>query len=138
MRWFVLLLFLFSPVSNASDASRTESDIDRQWLEHGAELEKEGITKPIYRKFYYWMTGQYILGFCAPHMDEREVLNWKSVYRDTLFEKGNFGRTLLLGAAKSYDDGVSARLKNPATSEHCVVVLESWMSDVLNIAEIKD
>lgn len=116
---------------------KDEAQIDAFWGEQRTALSAAGIDRTMYRQYHYWATGQYILGACAPHLQEADILFWKSWWNDTPLQKSDIGRALLLSAASTFDAGARDRLKEPIPRNQCVATTLEWVKEMERVTDGK-
>lgn len=117
---------------NASAAkSPVESDgFEEIWTEYGELLTADGITKDIARLASVWTEGQYHLGYCTAHIDER-IVNFyrRGWWRNTSLERSQFGRVILNIGDNSWFTGTQDARREHPSAELCQRTVQSWLSD---------
>lgn len=132
MRAIILAIGLIS-MPAAAQTAKDEAEIVSDWRQMGDTFSAAGITRPMYRQFHYWLTGQNILGQCSPYIPESDSLSWRTWWKNTPLEQTDVGRHLLLIGANSYNDGVAERLKAPTPRDVCVGVTKKWAAEMKRI-----
>lgn len=131
MRVFILAAVLFlAPATAYAQNSATEASVRKFWSEGESEFLAAGITKPMFRAYFYWMEQQYLLGVCENHYKEESVLYWRTWWKNTVLEKSDVGRTLLLKAGDLFNRGVEDRLKNPIPRSACLKIMADWVAQM--------